>query len=241
MPAMTSGLTSVGVITGVNPALSALSTAAFSSASSSRAPIAGQVVEPRAGHLGAALGVDAPRRPSPSSRWSRTGKPSAARSRLAHLLEHDVVVLAARRDAVLDDVRDLPAQLGGEPSRPRRASACSALTCSARCLAAGQQRLLLVALRLGHLLAEGLLLGPQRLELGQRGASARVGVEHLRRRGGGRRRGPPGWRGRGRDPPAGAADRSPENPTDPTAAPAPPRRRRPRRGGLAAVVRSAGP
>ena len=42
-----------------------------------------------------------------------------------------------------------------------------------------EQPLLLLALRGRHELAVGLLLGPQVLVPGQRGTSARVGVEHL--------------------------------------------------------------
>ena len=61
---MARGLTRAGGIIGVNPAPRACSMATLTSASSRSAPDAGEVVEPRAGHLGASLDVDGAEHPA---------------------------------------------------------------------------------------------------------------------------------------------------------------------------------
>ncbi|GAA2858451.1 hypothetical protein GCM10020220_054520 [Nonomuraea rubra] len=98
------------------------------------------------------------------------------RAGLAVRLEHDVVVLAAVRGRLLDDVRhrleqvvQLRAQLLG--------LGLGGLDLAREVLGPLEQRGLLLALRLGDRLAHALLLGAQRLERGQRGSAALVEVE----------------------------------------------------------------
>src|SRR5690606_34865730 len=134
-----------------------------------------EVVEPGARHLGATLGVD---RAQPLAEVEVVAGREALRGEVADrplLAQHDVVVLAAGGRA-RDDVRDAvqqPAQL----LRRGVGVGLARLDVGRELLGAREQLLLLLPLRLGDLLAEGLLLGAQALELAQRGAVAGVGVE----------------------------------------------------------------
>ena len=179
----------------------------------------GEVVEPRTGHLGAALGVDGGEALAQLEVVARR----EARRQVAPLAD----VLAARRSRP----RRRPARRRSTMLEICRlssvatvsaasASACSALTCSARCLVRASSALLLVALGRARPACPGTSARPA----ASRTRSARSAGARRRRAprrpGAGRPRGPSGWRGRRRDPPAGAADRSPEDLTDP---PGPPR------------------
>ena len=144
-----------------------------------RAPT-GQEVEPRAGHLGAALHVDETER----------------------LAELQVVFRVLDRGGLADHVEDRdsrPRPPAGTPSMMTfeiamcaavnavSASACAAsaaLTCSASSLARCQQRRAFVGRRGAHALARGLLLGAQRVGGRNRGAAGGVGRQqgvHQRR------------------------------------------------------------
>jgi hypothetical protein len=93
-------------------------------------------------------------------------------------LAHDIVVLAARRHAVDDDIADRHQQrvaLGDRGIRRR----LQFLDLGRDRLGLGEQRLLGLTLRRGDLLAHGLLPGAELLELGQRGPSLGVGVDDL--------------------------------------------------------------
>ncbi len=136
---------------------------------------AGEEVEPGAGHLGAALDVDRAEQLAELQVVARVvdGRP------LADLAQHDVVVLAAGRDAVLDDVghgQVGPTQLG---RRPRRCRRLGRLDLVGQLLGPREQGGPLVAGGLGHLLAELLLLGAQRLEPGNRRSARLVGREQV--------------------------------------------------------------
>ena len=167
MPSIASGFTSAGAMIGVSPCSAACAIARLTSAELQQRADAGEEVEPGAGDLGAALGVDRPSS-SPSSRWSRTG--SGVVGHVADLLQHDGVVLAAGRHAVGDDVGDGPVRGRGRPRRPRparprrpgrRRPAPWPARSSASPLLAGGPR---------HLLGDRLLLGAQRVGGGHRRA-----------------------------------------------------------------------
>ena len=98
--------------------------------------------------------------------------------RLPDVLEHHVVVLAAGRDARLGDVGQ-PAQQRVERGAGLGLLGVGGLDLGRQLLGAGQQGGLLVALRLGHLAAEVLLLGPGPLEGDDRRPASLVGGQHL--------------------------------------------------------------
>ena len=96
----------------------------------------------------------------------------------ADLVEHDVVVLAACRDAVLDQVR----QFQGRSVEDLLRAGCIRLRRLDRCRQVPrlvQQCLLLVADCARNLLAERLLLGPEPFELRQRLAPSPVGSQQF--------------------------------------------------------------
>ena len=109
---------------------------------------------------------------SPISRWSR-GLEVGEFARRAHGLDHNVVVLAAGRDAVLDQVGDGAEQflLGGlgDVGLGR-----GGLDRGRQLLDLGEEGLLLLALGLRDLLAEDILFGPEVLEADQRRAPGGV-------------------------------------------------------------------
>ena len=140
---------------------------------------AGQEVEARARHLGAALEVDRAEHPAELDVVARL---EVELRRRADGLEHDVVVLAAGRRLVGREVGDLhqrraPGLLG------LGLGGLGGLHLGREVLGARQQRRLLLALRLRDLLAELLLLGPLGLEGGDRLPPCGVGgqgpVDHL--------------------------------------------------------------
>ena len=93
--------------------------ARLSRPSCSSAPTPGQEVEPRAGHLGAALDVDGAEQLAELQVVLR--RRSRSSGGVADLSQHDVVVLAAGRRAVLDDVGHRAGAARRAPARPRRA------------------------------------------------------------------------------------------------------------------------
>ena len=137
---------------------------------------AGQVVEARAGDLGAAVGVDRAQALAQLEVVARLDGPARRPCRgRAHRLEHDVVVLAAGRHAVDDHVADRHehvVELGRQPGGLRLAL----LDLRRELLGAGQHGGLLLAGRGRDLLADLLLLGAQLLELGLGGPPAGVQV-----------------------------------------------------------------
>ena len=139
----------------------------------------GQEVEARARHLGAALEVDRAEHPAELDVVARL---EVELRRRTDRLEHDEVVLAAGRCLVGRQVGDLhqrraPGLLG------LGLGGLGGLHLGREVLGPGQQRGLLVALRLRDLLAELLLLGPLRLERRDRRTPRGVGgqgtVDHV--------------------------------------------------------------
>jgi hypothetical protein len=129
-----------------------------------------QVVEPAARHLGAAFGVDRPEGFAERQVVARLGELRPP----ANLTEDDEVILPAGRSTLLDQVghrelRRLQRGLG-------RASGCvGRLDLIRQVLGTPNQCVPLGAGGLGHLLAELLLLGPQRLEPGHRRPARLIG------------------------------------------------------------------
>ncbi len=137
-------------------------------------PDAGEEVEPRPRDLGAALGVDGPEQ---LAQFEVVAPGVQALGQLragADLLEHDEVVLAPGRDAVLDDVGD-EAQGGVELLADGGLLGVRGLDPLGEFLDPREELLLLLALGRRDVLAAGLLLGPQLLEL--RDGRAAAGVE----------------------------------------------------------------
>ena len=174
---------------------------------------AGEVVEAGAGDLRAAVDVDRAEDPAELdvvAGLEALGREVAGR---ADVLEHHEVVLAARRGLVGGRVRDrqhrgavglLGLPLGG----------LGLLHVGRERLGPLEQRLLLLALRLGDLLAELLLLRAEPLVLRDRGpplARRPPAPRRPRRR---RGRAWPGRRGGGRGRRGAGADRSPPQPID---------------------------
>ena len=175
MPSMARGLTSDGAITWVKPASRAWSIAMLISANSSCGADAGEEVEARARHLGAALEVDGAEHPAeldvvarleveleargvPTvSRTTKSSSPPAGASSAARL---GMSISAARHT-----------------SSASVCAASAALTSAASSLVRAEQLGLLLALRLRDQLAELLLLGPLGLEVDDRRAPGRVGGE----------------------------------------------------------------
>ena len=91
----------------------------------------------------------------------------------ANGLQNLVVILASAGDALDDDVGDAANQRG-ELNISGSGGGLQLLDPVRSCLGRGHQRCLLLALCRCDLLAEGLLLGPQRLELGDARASQLV-------------------------------------------------------------------
>ena len=172
MPSIDSGLTSTGVIIGVNPSSTACAIAICSSAELQQRADAGQEVEPAARDLRAALDVD---------RAEQLAELEVVLRLLdvghgADLAQHDEVVLAAGGRAVLrpgSGTANCAARSAASASVDRR---LGRLDLRRQLLGADQQRVALVALRGRHQLAELLLLGPQRLEVGDRGPARLVGA-----------------------------------------------------------------
>ena len=175
---MARGRTSEGATTWVKPALRACSIARLTSASSSWAPDAGQEVEARARHLGAALHVDGAEHPAQLDVVARLEPLGGEVARRADRLEHGVVVLAAGRRVVVGEVGDredrgLPGLLG------LGLRGLGGLHLGGQRLGALEQRLLLLALGLRNLLAQRLLLAPLGLEVADRLAATLVGRQRL--------------------------------------------------------------
>ena len=122
MPAMISGRTSVGVIIGMKPASTAWSTAMFEQRELELRTDPGQVVEARPGHLRPAHGVDGAEALAELEVVARREALGGEVARRADVLEHDVVGLAAGRDAGLDDVGQRRAAARPRARRPPRAS-----------------------------------------------------------------------------------------------------------------------
>ena len=99
-------------------------------------------------------------------------------ARLAHLLENDVVVLAAGGHLGLDEVVEPQHELVVRPGGVVLVG-LGGLDLGGQLLGPGEQRLLVVALRPRDLLAQRLLLGPELLERRDRGAAPLLGGEHL--------------------------------------------------------------
>ena len=168
---------------------------------------AGEEVEARARHLGAALDVDGAEDPAELDVVARLEALGGEVARRADRLEHDVVVLAAGRRLVGGEVGDrqqrgLPGLLG------LGLRGLGGLHLGGERLGARQQRLLLLALGLRDLLAERLLLAALGLEVGDRlrGAPRRPPAPRRRRRR--TARAWPGRRARGRGRHGGCAGRS---------------------------------
>ena len=145
---------------------------------------AGQVVEAGARHLGAAVDVDRAEDLAELDVVARLEALGREVAGGADLLEHDVVVLAAGRRLVGGRVRDRH-QAGAVGLLGLRLRGLGLLHVGRQRLGAREQRLLLLALRLRDLLAEGLLLGPQPLELDDRGPAPLVRGQRVVDHGGG--------------------------------------------------------
>ncbi len=134
---------------------------------------AGQEVEARPRHLGAALDVDGPQDPAELDVVARL---EVELSRFADRLEDHEVLLATGRCLVGGEVGDahhrrLPLLLG------RGLGCLGGLHVGGEGLGAREKLLLLVPLGLRDQLAQLLLLGPLRLEVRDRGPPGRVGGE----------------------------------------------------------------
>ena len=132
---------------------------------------AGQEVEARPADLGAALEVDRPQQPAELDVVARLEVELARR---ADVLDDGVVLLATGRGGVVGDVGDrlerlVPLGLGGV------ARGLRGLHAGGELLHLREQGLLLLALRAGDERAAGLLLGPARLEVGDRLPARGVG------------------------------------------------------------------
>ena len=173
MPSMARGLTSVGGTTVVKPAARAWSIAMFDQRELEVGAGTGEVVEPRAGDLRAAVEVDGAEDPAELDVVPRL---EVELTRRPDVLEHHVVVLAPGRrlvgSGVGDRVDGVAPVLLGLGLRGLRG-----LHVGGQRLGAGQQLGLLVALGPGDLLAQLLLLRAQVLEVGDRGTPGGVRLE----------------------------------------------------------------
>ena len=140
--------------------------------------LSGEEVEPRARDLGAALDVDRAEDLTQLEVVARSEPLGSEVPPAAALLEHDVVVLAARRNAVDDHVRDgLEQCLEGFTGVPL--GGLGLLDLVGELLRPGQQLGLLLRRRLRDLLAQVLLLGPQPLVRGDGRPAPGVGRQGL--------------------------------------------------------------
>ena len=175
MPRMTSGRTSVGGMSGMNPACSARSSAEVHERDLEARADAGEEVEPAARHLGAALHVD---RAEQLAELEVVARLEVERGRLAVRAQRDEVVLAAGGHAVDDDVLDLGE--GRVGCRLRRGDrVLSLLDPLAELLGLGDERGLLVLRRLRDPLAVGVLRGAELFERGDGGAAVAIGGDGL--------------------------------------------------------------
>ena len=140
---------------------------------------AGEEVEARAGHLGAALEVDGAEQPAELDVVARLEVELARR---ADVLEDDEVVLAAGGRLVGRDVGDGAIASSHSSSAALRAASAS-FTLGGELLDLREQGLLLLALRPGDERTTRLLLGPLGLEVGDRLPAGAVGrqrpVDHV--------------------------------------------------------------
>ena len=168
MPSIDSGLTSTGVIIGVNPSSTACWMAELQQRQLQQRADAGEEVEPAARHLRAALHVDRAEQlaelqvvarvvDAPAGRRPRAARRSRPRRRAARPPRPHSAPQTAPRAA---------------PASASVTAASAALTCADNSLVRASSAFALVALGLRHLLAQLLLLGPQRLECRDRGAPA---------------------------------------------------------------------
>ena len=132
-----------------------------------------QKVEPGAGHLGAAFGVDGPQ---PLAQCEVVLRLEVEGGRLPDVLQHDVVVLATGRHAGFDDVRN-GLVCGAQRLVGRRLGRFGALDLGGQLLAAGQQCRSVIGLRLTDGPPEGLLLGAQRVGGRDRSPAVHIGLQ----------------------------------------------------------------
>ena len=180
MPSMARGLTRAGGTTVVKPCGAGLVHRHVDQRELQVGADAGEVVEPGAGHLGAAVEVDGAEQPA---ELDVVAGLEVELPRRADLLEHHEVVLAARRRLLRGRVGDRQ-HAGAVGLVGGALRGLGLLDLGRQRLGAVEQRLLLVALRGGDLLAHRLLLAPQPLELDDRAAATLVGgqrlVDHVR-------------------------------------------------------------
>ncbi|CAG7651095.1 hypothetical protein SBRY_50523 [Actinacidiphila bryophytorum] len=137
---------------------------------------AGEVVEARAGHLGAALGVDGAEQLAQLQVVAGGEALGGEVARGAVLLQDDEVLLAADRGVGVDDVAQFEQQPLGL-FRRLVLLGVGGLDRGGQLAGPAQQLGLLVALRLGDQLAERLLLGAQLVEAGAGRPAPFVGGE----------------------------------------------------------------
>ena len=214
MPSIARGRTSAGGITVVKPAAAGLVHRHVDQRQLEVGPGAGEVVEPGAGDLRAAVDVDRAEHPAELDVVARLEPLGGEVARLPDVLEHDEVVLAAGRGLLGRRVRDASGRPAGTPPRPRPGRPRPPSPRRPASLVRARSCLLLLA------------LGPRRSAC--RGSSARSGAARTprsppaaaRRPRAPRRRRPPtardapGRRGHGRGRLGGRGDRSPAHAID---------------------------
>ena len=109
----------------------------------------------------------------PSSTWSRGSNPSAAKSRGVPTVSSTTKSSSPPAGASSAARLGIDSTAACQASSASVCAASAALTSAASVLGPGEQRLLLLALRLRDLLAERLLLAPLGLEVGDRPRGAR--------------------------------------------------------------------
>ncbi len=175
MPSIASGFTSAGAIIGVSPCSAALRHREVDQGQLQLGADPGEEVEPGAGDLGPALGVD---RPEQLAQLDVVAHRLRVVGHGADPLQHDRVVLAAGRHAVGDHVGDGPVR-GPDGLVGGGLRGLGGPDVVGQPLGPPQQLLPLLAGGPRHLLGDRLLLGPQRVGGGHGGAAPLVRREQF--------------------------------------------------------------